>query len=146
MPRILAIDYGTRRVGLAVTDVLQIIATPLETIDANLVLPFLIKYLKENEVEALVLGMPKSLDGSNTNNTKPVREFGRKLQSACPGLPIFLQDERFTSIIAQQSMLAAGLGKKARANKATTDRTSAVLILQGFLENRGNGFPPTRFQ
>lgn len=136
MGRILGIDYGTKRVGLAATDPLQIIASPLETVHAQDVLSYLKAYVQREPVEAFVLGMPKRLSGEATDNTQHVVGFQRKLQKEFPGIPVHLVDERFTSKIAQQSMLAGGLKKKARQDKATVDRISAVIILQSYLESR----------
>ena len=142
MGRLLAIDFGQKRVGLAVTDPMQIIATPLQTVNAPEAIAFIFKYVADNEVEAIILGLPMNLQGNSTDNTKPTKEFGLKLKRAVPGIKVYLHDERFTSLIANQTMLAAGLGKKARADKGTTDRTSAVIILQSFMESRANGITP----
>jgi putative Holliday junction resolvase len=136
MPRILAVDYGTKRVGLAVTDPLQIIAGPLHALHAKDVLTYLAEYTAANETEAFVVGMPSRLDSTDTNNTRHVRIFIRTLQKKFPNIPVFTTDERFTTVIASRAMLDGGLGKKARANKATIDKVSAVVILQSFMEQR----------
>ncbi|SFC28791.1 putative holliday junction resolvase [Flexibacter flexilis DSM 6793] len=136
MKRIIAVDYGTKRVGLAVTDPLQIIAGPLDTVHAKDVIEYLKKYCAQNPTESFVVGMPVRLDNTATNNTSHVRGFVRILQRTFPDIPVFTTDERFTSVIASQAMLDGGLGKKARANKATVDMVSAVIILQSFMQQR----------
>ncbi|WP_205500350.1 Holliday junction resolvase RuvX [Rufibacter psychrotolerans] len=136
MGRILAIDYGVKRVGLAVTDPLQIIASGLDTVHAKDVLTFLAQYCQKEEVDEFVVGMPKHLDGNDTNNTQHVVGFVRKLQKQFPGKKVVTHDERFTSRMAFQTMIDAGIGKKARADKATVDKISATIILQSYLESR----------
>ncbi|RIJ37804.1 Holliday junction resolvase RuvX [Pontibacter oryzae] len=136
MGRILAIDYGTKRVGLAVTDPLQIIANPLETVHAKDVLAYLKAYMQREPVDAMVLGMPKRLTGEPTDATQHVVGFHRKLEKEFPGIPVHLADERFTSKMAQQAMLAGGMKKKDRQDKGTVDRLSATIILQSYLESR----------
>ncbi|MBC3540164.1 Holliday junction resolvase RuvX [Rufibacter sediminis] len=136
MGRILAIDYGVKRVGLAVTDPLQIIASGLDTVHAQDVLAFLQKYTQQEEVDEFVVGMPKHLDGNDTNNTQHVVGFVRKLQKQFPGKKVITHDERFTSRMAFQTMIDVGLSKKARADKATVDKISATIILQSYLESR----------
>ena len=122
--RLLAIDYGSKRTGLAVTDPLQIIATALETVRTHLLLDYLKKYLAKEEVEAIVIGMPRRLDNSDTHNTQPVRAFIKKLETTFPGTPVHPHDERFTSSIALQAMIAGG-SKKANAAKKETSTKSA---------------------
>ncbi|MDX5422031.1 MAG: Holliday junction resolvase RuvX [Hymenobacteraceae bacterium] len=136
MGRILAIDYGTKRVGLAVTDVLQIIANPLETVHAKDVLVYLKEYVQREPVEAFVVGMPRRLSGEDTDATQHVVGFVRKLQKEFPAIPVHSVDERFTSKMAQQAMLTGGLKKKDRQDKGTVDRVSAAIILQSYLESR----------
>ncbi|MCJ8165409.1 Holliday junction resolvase RuvX [Pontibacter sp. E15-1] len=136
MGRILAIDYGTKRVGLATTDPLQIIANPLETVHAKDVLAYLKDYVLREPVEAFVLGMPRRLSGEATDATQHVIGFHRKLQKVFPAIPVHLVDERFTSKMAQAAMLAGGLKKKDRQDKGTVDRVSAAIILQSYLESR----------
>ncbi|WP_210463136.1 Holliday junction resolvase RuvX [Rufibacter roseolus] len=136
MGRILAIDYGVKRVGLAVTDPLQIIASGLDTVHAKDLHTFLAQYCQKEEVEAFVVGMPKHLDSSDTNNTQHVVGFVRKLKKQFPDKQVITHDERFTSRMAFQTMIDAGLGKKARANKETVDKISATIILQSYLESR----------
>ncbi|QCR24225.1 Holliday junction resolvase RuvX [Pontibacter sp. SGAir0037] len=136
MGRILAIDYGNKRVGLAVTDALQLIATPLETVHAKDVLAYLKAYTQREPVEALVVGMPRTLSGDATDSTQHVVGFIRLLAKEFPAIPVHTVDERFTSSIAQKAMLAGGLRKKARQDKATVDRLSATIILQSYLESK----------
>jgi putative holliday junction resolvase len=136
MGRILAIDYGNKRVGLAVTDPLQIIAGPLETIHSKDLLAYLKAYMEREEVEGLVVGMPQTLAGKPTDVTSAVVGVVRKLKKEFPNLPVHMVDERYTSLIAKQTMLAGGVKKMDRRNKATIDRISAILILQSFLESR----------
>lgn len=135
--RILAIDYGTKRVGLAVTDPLKIIATPLDTMHSKDVEQFLKEYhLKEN-IEALVIGMPIQTNNSDeSSNAKNVRNFINRMKKVFPDIPIHLEDERYTSTIAMDAMIRGGMKKKDRQNKGNVDKISAVIILQSFLEKR----------
>lgn len=132
----MAIDYGVKRVGIAVTDPLQLIASPLDTVHSQNVLAFLIEYRQHEELDVIVVGMPTHLDGSATDATPHVVGFTRKLQKQFPDVKIVHHDERFTSRMAFQTMIDMGLGKKARANKATVDKISATIILQSYLESR----------
>ncbi|QDA60295.1 Holliday junction resolvase RuvX [Hymenobacter jejuensis] len=136
MGRILAIDYGNKRVGLAVTDPLQIIATPLETIHSQDLLAYLKAYHQREPLEALVVGMPRTLLNEPTDVTSAVIGLVRRLRRDMPEVPVYEVDERFTSRMAHQAMLAGGLSKKDRRDKATVDRVSATLILQSFLASR----------
>jgi putative holliday junction resolvase len=136
MGRIMAIDYGNKRVGIAVTDPLQIIATPLETIHSQDVFPYLKTYFLKEEVEALVVGMPQTLAGKPTDVSSAVVGLVRKLKKEFPDLPIHTVDERYTSRMAKQAMLAGGVKKMDRRDKAMVDRISATIILQSFLESR----------
>ncbi|MFC5271311.1 Holliday junction resolvase RuvX [Adhaeribacter terreus] len=136
MARILAIDYGNKRTGLAVTDPLQIIANGLETVPTHTLLTYLKNYIQKENVEAIVVGMPKRLDNTPTDTTAAVTGLVRKLKTEFPAQQIHLVDERFTSKIAFQTMLAGGLKKKARQNKATVDMVSATIILQSYLESK----------
>ena len=134
--RLLAIDYGSKRTGLAVTDPLQIIATALETVRTHLLLDYLKKYAESEEVEAIVIGMPRRLDSSDTHNTHAVRIFIKKLEATFPNIPIHPHDERFTSSIALQAMIAGGSKKSERQEKGNLDKVSAVVILQSFMESQ----------
>ena len=135
MPRILAIDYGNKRVGLAVTDPLAMIASPLETIHSKDLLAYVKAYHLREPLRAIVVGMPRTLLNEPTDVTSAVVGLLRTLRRELPELPIHELDERFTSRMAHATMLAGGLGQKARRDKATVDRISATIILQSFLES-----------
>lgn len=136
MGRILAIDYGAKRTGIAVTDPLQIIASALDTVPSYQLIEYLKKYAAAEPVEAFVVGMPKRLDNTDTNNTPLVKAFVKKLQATFPDLPVHLHDERFTSSMALKSMIAGGTKKKDRREKGNIDKVSATIILQSFMESR----------
>ena len=137
MARILAIDLGTKRTGLAVTDPMQIVANPLETIPTEDLLNFLKKYFEKENVEDIVLGLPKNLQGDPTQMTEKVYELKEKLISLFPTKRIHLVDERFTSKMAMQSMISMGSKKKDRREKSgNLDKISATIILQSFLTQR----------
>jgi putative Holliday junction resolvase len=137
MGRILAIDLGTKRTGLAVTDPLQLVANPLETIPTHTLLTFLQAYCGREEVETLVLGYPKSMDGTDTNMTQQVLTMQKKLASLFADKRVVLVDERFTSKMAMQSMIAMGSKKKDRKEKAgNLDKISAAIILQTYLNRK----------
>jgi putative holliday junction resolvase len=132
--RVLAIDYGAKRTGLATTDPLKIIASPLDTVPTKTVLSFLVAYVSKEEVETIVIGMPKDLQNRDTHSTELVRKFIITLQKSFPDIPIKEVDERYTSKMAFQTMIDGGLKKKARQNKSTVDKLSATIILQSYLE------------
>lgn len=134
MGRILAIDYGQKRVGLAVTDPLKIIASNLTTIHSKDVIEFLKDYLKREEVETIVVGMPIQMNGTPSESVKFIIPFINKLKKEFPYIPVVEADERFTSKMAQQTLIDAGAKKKKRQNKALLDSISATIILQSFLE------------
>lgn len=136
MGRILAIDYGNKRVGVAVTDPLKLIATPLDTVHAKDILDFLKAYVQREPVESIVVGMPRTLANTPTDVTSAVVGFVRKLKKALPDIPVFTHDERFTSKMAFQAMIDGGVKKKDRQNKATVDKVSATIILQSYLEQQ----------
>jgi len=136
MPRIIAIDYGSKRTGLATTDNLQIIATALDTVASHEVIKYLIHYAQNEEIEAFVVGMPTNLQNEKTDATDLVKTFVKQLQKAFPDTKINLIDERFTSKIALQAMIMAGTSKKYRQQKSNIDKVSAVVILQDFLSSR----------
>lgn len=135
MARILAIDYGMKRTGLAVTDTQRIIATALETVPTDKLMSFLKAYFQKEPVDQLVVGMPKRLNGQDTDMTQPVRELVIKLQEIFPDKPVALIDERFTSSIALQAMIDGGMKKKERRVKGNVDKISATLILQSYMES-----------
>ena len=137
MARILAIDYGTRRCGIAVTDPLQIIATPLTTVDALQLRPFLKEYMASEAVERIIIGYPTQLDGKDTHATKPVRDIMRLLKRDFPQIPIEPVDEQYTSKMAAQALVQSGLPKKARQQKALLDSTAATILLQEYLTRMG---------
>ncbi len=134
MPRILAIDYGKKRVGIAVSDPLQIIATGLPTVATSELLQFIKSYTSKEDVSSFVIGQPKNLDNSLSEIAKDIDEFAKKLKEIYPSIPIMWVDERFTSKIAMQSLIASGMKKKRRQQKEHIDEVSAVLILQTFLQ------------
>jgi putative holliday junction resolvase len=135
MSRIIAIDFGHKRVGLAVTDPMQIIATSLETISPKELLPYLHKYFKNELVETIVLGMPTRLDGTDTTITRFVKGLTLQLKKAFPDIHVVNHDERFTSAIALKSMIASGTSKKERRIKGNLDKVSATIILQSYMES-----------
>ncbi|CAN5319949.1 Holliday junction resolvase RuvX [soil metagenome] len=134
MGRLVAIDYGTKRVGLAVTDPSKIIATPLDTVHSKDVVQFLKNYDQKEGIEAFVVGNPKNLNNKDTNATLLVKHFLNLLKKNFPEKPIYLIDERFTSKIAFNAMIEGGMKKKDRRNKSNIDKISAVIILQSYLE------------
>ena len=136
MTRLLALDYGTKRVGIAVTDELQLIASGLCTIHTHDCMDFLIEYLSKESVSTIVMGMPKNLRNQNTDATPYVKGFAKQIRKQFPEMKVELIDERFTSKIAFQSMIDGGLKKKARHDKALVDEVSATLILQSYMEQQ----------
>ncbi|NML41677.1 Holliday junction resolvase RuvX [Chitinophaga sp. G-6-1-13] len=136
MARVMAIDYGKKRTGLAVTDPLQLIASGLTTVPTHELIPYLKKYFAAEEVEAIIIGEPKNLDGNATHATPLVEECVRILRKNFPQVPVKKVDERFTSKMAFQSMIDSGLKKKDRQNKGLVDEISATIILQEYLQNK----------
>jgi putative Holliday junction resolvase len=134
MARIMGIDYGIKRVGLAVTDPLQIICSALDTIPTEKVLDFIKKYCSEEEVEHFVIGEPTHADGNPTYVTPLVHKFIEELNKAFPHIPVSTWDERYTSVEAKRVILAAGFKKKQRQDKALVDRISAAIILQEYMD------------
>ncbi len=134
--KLIALDFGQKRTGIAVTDDMQIIASGLKTVETPLLLPFLKDYLAKNKVEAMVIGQPKYMDGTTMDLEQIILEFITKLAVQHPELKVDRVDERFTSKMAMQTMIAGGLKKKDRANKALVDEISATLILQSYMESR----------
>lgn len=133
MGRILAIDYGLKRTGLAVTDPLKIIASPLDTVPTVGIFKWLKIYMGKEDVEIIVVGMPVNLSNTDTDATKPVKSFIKKLKSTFQQILVSTEDERFTSKIARQSMIMGGMKKKDRRIKANVDKISASIILQSYL-------------
>ena len=136
MTRLLALDYGTKRVGIAVTDELQLIASGLCTIRTHDCMDFLIEYLSKESVSTIVMGIPKNLRNLNTDATPYVKGFAKQIRKQFPEMKVELIDERFTSKIAFQSIIDGGLKKKARQDKALVDEVSATLILQSYMEQQ----------
>ncbi|HEU4553377.1 MAG TPA: Holliday junction resolvase RuvX [Chitinophaga sp.] len=134
MGRILAIDYGKKRTGLAVTDPLQLIASGLTTVLTHELVPYLKKYFAQETVSEIIIGEPKGLDGNPTDATALVTECIRILKKNFPDMPVKKIDERFTSKIAFRSMIDSGLKKKDRQNKALVDEVSATVLLQEYLQ------------
>jgi len=135
MGRVMAIDYGQKRVGIAVSDLLRISANGLTTLSVNEVFPFLEKYLVQENVEAIVVGFPRQMNGKESESMKYIRPFVTKLSLKFPQIELIYEDERFTSVLAHKTMLEGGLKKKDRQNKALVDKISATIILQSYLES-----------
>ncbi len=136
MSRILAIDYGRKRTGLAVTDTLQLIANGLTTVPTHELLDFIVRYVANEPVERIIVGLPKQMDNKASENMKYIDPFVRSLKKKLPDMPVEFIDERFTSVLAHRAMLDGGLKKKDRQNKALVDEISAVIILQSYLESK----------
>lgn len=136
MGRILAIDYGRRRTGLAVTDPAQIIPGGLTTVATGELLKFLDDYMKRETVDRVVVGWPTQTNGEPSENQRRVAEFVRAFERRHPSVPVVRQDERFTSVIAHRTMIDAGLSRKRRQDKALVDEISATLILQQYMDGR----------
>ena len=136
MSRILAIDYGKKRTGIAVTDPMQIIANGLTTVPTHELMDFLLGYLRQEKVERIVIGHPKQMNNEDSENMKRIVPFVNRLRKVLPDMPVELYDERFTSVLAHQAMLVGGLKKKDRQNKALVDEISATIILQSYLESK----------
>ena len=136
MGRVLAIDHGRKRTGLAVTDPLRIIASALDTVPTADVISYLKAYLAREEVDGFVVGLPMGLDGRPTDATAGVEAFLKQLRKAFPGKWIETVDERFTSSLAKQAVLQSGIGRMARRDKAQLDRISATIILQDWLSRK----------
>ncbi len=138
MGRILAIDYGRKRVGIAVTDELQMIAGGLKTVHSSEIISFLKEYIASEEVDCIVVGEPFDMQNRASDAARYIDPFVRHLRKQFPSMPVERIDERFTSSMAKQTMIDAGLRKKARQNKALVDTISATLILQHYLERKSN--------
>lgn len=138
MGRLLAIDYGAKRTGIAVTDPLKIVPGGLCTVLSKDLMKFLTDYTKKESVERFIVGYPKQTNGRDSENLQRVRSFVGQLQKALPDIPVTFYDERFTSVMAHRTMLDAGLNKKARQNKALVDEISATIILQSYMESNIN--------
>lgn len=135
MGRILAIDYGRKRTGLAVTDVLRITANPLLTIETNQLMEWLANYFTQEIVDEVVIGHPTQMNGEESESMNYIRPFMGNFKKQFPNIPITMYDERFTSVLAHQTMIAGGMKKKDRQNKAVVDKIAACIILEGYLES-----------
>lgn len=135
MGRLLAIDFGTKRTGLAVTDTLKIIATGLTTVPTNDLLNFLKSYIASEDVDWIIIGAPRQMNNRPSDNMKHVEVFVNKFKKEIPQMRIEYYDERFTSVMAQRTMIEGGLKKKDRQNKAMVDEISAVILLQSYMES-----------
>ena len=136
MARILSIDYGKKRTGLAVTDPLQIIPNGLATVATSTLIDFLKDYLSRESVERVVIGEPRQMNGEASENLARVQQFVARFKKLFPTVPIECYDERFTSVLAHRAIIDSGIGKKARRNKALVDEISATIILQDYLQMR----------
>ncbi|CAM3704342.1 Holliday junction resolvase RuvX [Mucilaginibacter galii] len=138
--RIMAFDYGTKRIGIAVTDPMQMIATGLETIHPNQIIDYLKKYLQTEQVETFVVGEPKQMDNTPSQSAMHVRGFVNLLKKTFPEIPVQMLDERFTSKMASAAILAGGVKKMGRRDKGLVDTVSAVILLQSWMEGRAFKF------
>ena len=138
MARIISIDYGKRRTGIAVTDPLQMIANGLATVSTSQLYRFLVDYMSKEQVERIVIGKPMQPNGKPSENLERVQQFVAQWKKAHPDVPIDYVDERFTSVLAHRAMIDGGLHKKARQDKALVDEISATIILQSYMEGRRN--------
>lgn len=134
--RILAIDYGTKRTGIAVTDVLRIVPGGLATVPTHQLLEYLTDYFKKEPVDVIVVGLPKNMNGEDSESMKHIRPFVAKLEKLYPEKQIVMHDERFTSVLAHKAILEAGIHKMARRNKALVDEISATIILQSYMDSK----------
>lgn len=135
MPRILAIDYGLKRTGIAVTDPLQIISTGLTTVESKQLIPFLKDYFSKEEVERIIIGEPKNWDDTDTHATPLVEKCIKELQKSFPAVPVIRVDERYTSKMAKQAMIDMGMKKMQRRNKAIVDEIAATIMLQEYMRS-----------
>ncbi len=135
MGRLLALDYGTKRTGIAVSDTLRIIANGLTTVPTHTLLEFLKSYMVKEDVECIIVGLPKQMNNEYSDNMKHIRPFVKKLQTIYPNIRIEYYDERFTSALAHRTIIDAGLKKTDRQNKALVDEISATIILQDYMES-----------
>lgn len=135
MSRILAIDYGQKRTGIAVTDTLQMIANGLATVETKELEKFIVDYVAKEDVSTIVMGKPTQMNGENSENMKRIEPFFNRLKKLFPDKEIVYYDERFTSVLAHQAMLQSGISKKARQDKALVDKISATIILEDYMQS-----------
>jgi putative Holliday junction resolvase len=138
MGRLMAIDFGRKRCGIAVTDTLRIVANPLETVATNELIEFVKKYIAGEKVDAIVVGKPKNLNGEDSESMRYLTPVINKLRKEVDPMPVVFFDERFTSVLAHRAMLDGGMRKMARRDKATVDRISASIILNDYLNSQQN--------
>jgi len=137
MGRILAIDYGRKRTGVAVTDPLQLIANGLTTVPTHTLEQFVLEYVKKEPVERIIMGKPTQMNGEMSESWRYIEPFLNRLRKILPDVPVELVDERFTSVLAHQAILQSGVGKqRRREDKGMVDQISATIILQSYLENK----------
>ncbi|MBP3586882.1 MAG: Holliday junction resolvase RuvX [Paludibacteraceae bacterium] len=135
MGRILAIDYGKKRTGLAVTDILRITANPLITIETNQLISWLKDYFAKENVDEVVMGYPKQMNGEDSESMQYIRAFLKQFEQTFPTMPIKLYDERFTSVLAHQAMIDGGMKRSQRQDKMVVDKIAACIILEGYLDS-----------
>ncbi len=136
MGRLLAIDYGRKRCGIAVTDSLRIVATALATVPSGELIKFLKDYIGREQVDEIIVGLPKTLAGEESDSMRYITPAINRLKKELPGMPVVFYDERFTSTLAHRAMIDSGVRKMERRNKDAIDRMAAVIILNGYLESR----------
>lgn len=136
MARLLAIDYGKKRTGLAVSDEMQIIAGGLTTVPTTELLDFLLGYVSREPVERIIVGLPKQMNNEPSENMRRIAPFVNRLRKVLPDIPVEFHDERFTSVLAQRTIIEAGIKKMARRNKELVDEVSATIILQSYMESK----------
>ena len=135
MGRIIGIDFGRKRTGIAVTDPLKIVANGLTTVPSHTVVDFLVKYIEKENVEKIVVGLPKQLNGQPSESMQYITPFLNRLKKVLPQIPVVMYDERFTSTLAHKAMLDGGMKKKDRQNKEIVDTIAATIILNDYLQN-----------
>lgn len=136
MARLLAIDYGKKRTGLAVSDEMQIIAGGLTTVPTVELIDYLLDYVKREPVERIIVGLPKQMNNEPSENMGRITPFVNRLRKLLPSIPVEFHDERFTSVLAQRTIIEAGIKKMARRNKELVDEVSATIILQSYMESK----------
>lgn len=135
MGRIIGIDFGRKRTGIAVTDPLKIVANGLTTVPSHTVVDFLVKYIEKENVEKIVVGLPKQLNGQPSENMQYITPFLNRLKKVLPQIPVVMYDERFTSTLAHKAMLDGGMKKKDRQNKEIVDTIAATIIINDYLQS-----------
>lgn len=139
MDRIIGIDYGRKRIGVAASDPLRIFASPLETVQSAKIIEYLKNYSAQESIVRFVVGYPVNMNGKPSEAAADVDVFLKQLEKAFPGIPVSLEDERFTSVLAHRAMIDGGMKASERRDKASVDKISAAIILQGYLDRTGNG-------